>query len=202
MSEVKPVEVKYNNGTMVLFKDVTVDPDSKVDFSKTYHQPEVDRILHRDFINKWETARMSFGEIMASLKFMDNMIVRAADIHVVFLVSWGSLYGYMIRFNGVLMDHDKLRTLPGPLIITPTTVNGFPINDFAVGTEILVLDGQEISVGGKLFRMEGENLITVEDGNKYPRSCAIQYKLNNELFSYKDGYLSVGQHMVKLVFPK
>jgi hypothetical protein len=65
-----------------------------------------------------------------------------------------------------------------------------------------VLDGQEISVGGKLFRMEGENLIAVKDGNKYHRRCSIQYKLNDDRFSYKSGYLCVGQHMIKLVFPK
>jgi hypothetical protein len=200
--EVKTAIASYANGDMILFKDFKIGPGCKVEFTKAYHQPELDRILHRDFTNKWETAKMTFDEIMISLKFMDNVIVRAAKVDVRFLTSWGSLYGYMIRFNGVLMDHDKLRTLPGPLIVTPTTVNGFPINNFAVGTEILALDGQEISVGDKLFRIEGENLITVKDGNKYHQSCSIIYRLNGDLFTYKDGYLSVGKHMVKLVFPE
>jgi hypothetical protein len=201
-TEIKTVEVNYANGTMCLFKDWKCDVGSKVGYSKNFYQSEVDRMLHKGFTEKWKTAKMTFSEIMDSLKFMDHVsLLTGAAVEVSFLQSWSSLYGYMIKFSGVLMDHDKLRTLPGPLTITPTTVNGFPINEFAVGTEILALDGQEITVGEKLFRVEGENLIMVKEGNKYPRDCSFEYRFNNERVTYKDGYLTVGQHMVKLVFP-
>lgn len=183
----------FRNGSIDWADGVTIDAKAqfKVDNSQIT-MSWCEYLLHKTILDRFIKSPLDFETISQHLDIFQGIFVKSGGQLAVSILKSpkGDAIGYMVRFSGVLIDLEKLPR-DERLVLSATTVNDLPINNFIVGTEILAVDGHRFSLAGEEFFILNKQLNMVIRPDGYiPRP-----------FSFEANYLSVGDASVKLVWP-